>query len=80
MNDADGGVKCCMQDISFPKAGSGLKKEKVTLDGTQAYYYLHGRDTEEYDSATKRLQREEQYIVAYMDKLKKKYPQKTRIR
>lgn len=49
-----------------------LKKgQKVTLNGTQAYYYLHGRDTEEYDSATKRLQREEQYIVAYMDKLKK---------
>ena len=60
------------QDISFPKAGVNLKKgQKVTLNGTQAYYYLHGRDTEEYDSATKRLQREEQYIVAYMDKLKK---------
>ena len=73
MNDAVGGVEVTvLQDISFPKAGVDLKKgEKVTLDGTQAYYNLHGRDTEEYDSATKRLQREEQYIVAYMDKLKK---------
>ena len=73
MNDAVGGVEVTvLQDISFPKAGVDLKKgKKVTLDGTQAYYYLHGRDTEEYDSATKRLQREEQYIVAYMDKLKK---------
>lgn len=77
MNDAVGGVEVTVQqDISFPKAGVNLKKgQKVTLNGTQAYYYLHGRDTEEYDSATKRLQREEQYIVAYMDKLKK-YPQK----
>lgn len=81
MNDAVGGVEVTVQqDISFPKAGVNLKKgQKVTLNGTQAYYYLHGRDTEEYDSATKRLQREEQYIVAYMDKLKK-YPQKTWIR
>lgn len=73
MNDAVGGVEVTvLQDISFPKAGVDLKKgKKVTLDGTQAYYYLHGRDTEAYDSATKRLQREEQYIVAYMDKLKK---------
>ena len=73
MNDAVGGVEVTvLQDISFPKAGVDLKKgKKVTLDGMQAYYYLHGRDTEEYDSATKRLQREEQYIVAYMDKLKK---------
>ena len=73
MNDAVGGVEVTvLQDISFPKAVVDLKKgKKVTLDGTQAYYYLHGRDTEEYDSATKRLQREEQYIVAYMDKLKK---------
>ena len=73
MNDAVGGVEVTVQqDISFPKAGVDLKKgKKVTLDGTQAYYYLHGRDTEEYDSATKRLQREEQYIVAYMNKLKK---------
>ena len=73
MNDAVGGVEVTvLQDISFPKAGVDLKKgKKVTLDGTQAYYYLHGRGTEEYDSATKRLQREEQYIVAYMDKLKK---------
>ena len=73
MNDAVGGVEVTVQqDISFPKAGVNLKKgQKVTLNGTQAYYYLHGRDTEEYDSATKRLQREEQYIVAYMDKIKK---------
>ena len=41
MNDAVGGVEVTvLQDISFPKAGVDLKKgEKVTLDGTQAYYY-----------------------------------------
>jgi polyisoprenyl-teichoic acid--peptidoglycan teichoic acid transferase len=43
MNDAVGGVEVTvLQDISFPKAGVDLKKgKKVTLDGTQAYYYLH---------------------------------------
>ena len=48
MNDAVGGVEVTVQqDISFPKAGVNLKKgQKVTLNGTQAYYYLHGRDTE----------------------------------
>lgn len=72
MNDAVGGVEVTvLQNLSFPDAGIKLKKgKKITLDGTQAYYYLHGRDTVEYDSATKRLQREEQYIVAYMQKLK----------
>ena len=67
MNDAVGGVEVTVQqDISFPKAGVNLKKgQKVTLNGTQAYYYLHGRDTEEYDSATKRLQRRTVYCCLY---------------
>lgn len=73
MNDAVGGVEVTvLQKISVPDEGVDLKKgQKVTLNGTEAYYYLHGRDTKKYDSATKRLRREEQYIVAYMDKLKK---------
>lgn len=72
MNDAVGGVTVtALQDLSFPDAGVSFQKgEDVTLDGTQAYYYLHGRDTKQYDSATDRLRREEQYILAYMDKLK----------
>ena len=73
MNDAVGGVELTvMQDMSIPEKGVKLKKgETVTLDGTEAYYYLRGRDTREFGSATKRLRREEQYIIAYMEKLKK---------
>jgi anionic cell wall polymer biosynthesis LytR-Cps2A-Psr (LCP) family protein len=72
MNDAIGGVTLTVQDdVSFPDSGVELREgETVQLDGTEAYYYLHGRDTNVYDSATQRLRREEQYIMAYMDKLK----------
>jgi anionic cell wall polymer biosynthesis LytR-Cps2A-Psr (LCP) family protein len=72
MNDAVGGVPLTvLEDVSFPDAGVDLEKgETVTLDGTQAYYYLHGRDTTEYNSATSRLRRQEQYIVAFMDRLR----------
>jgi anionic cell wall polymer biosynthesis LytR-Cps2A-Psr (LCP) family protein len=71
MNEAVGGVTLTVQeDVSFPESGVELREgETVTLNGTEAYYYLHGRDTNEFDSATGRLRREEQYIMAYMDKL-----------
>lgn len=72
MNDAIGGVEVTvLQDLSFPEADITLKEgETVVLSGEEAYYYLHGRDVAEYDSATDRLRREEQYMIAYMDKLK----------
>lgn len=73
MNDAVGGVELTvLHNVSSQDAGVRLQKgDTVTLNGTEAYYYLHGRDTKEFDSATKRLRREEQYIIAYMEKLKK---------
>ena len=72
MNDAVGGVKVkVLQNISYPDHNVKLHKgDKVTLNGQEAYYYLRGRDVEKYDSASDRLRREEQYIVAYMDRLK----------
>lgn len=72
MNDEIGGVELkVLQDIDFPEQKVSLKKDDiVTLNGTEAYYYLRGRDIEEFDSATDRLRREEQYILAYMKKLK----------
>lgn len=72
MNDSIGGVKLeILYDISFPDKGVDLKKGEVrTLRGTEAYYYLRGRDITQFNSATERLRREEQYIVGYMDKLK----------
>lgn len=73
MNDAIGGVELtALQSISVPDQGIHINKgETVTLSGQEAYYYLRGRDTKKFGSATKRLRREEQYIIAYMDKLKR---------
>lgn len=72
MNDEIGGVELkVLQDIDFPKQKVSLKKNAVvTLGGKEAYYYLRGRDVDEFNSATDRLRREEQYILAYMKKLK----------
>ena len=66
MNDAVGGVEVTVLD----DVGNLKKGEKVTLNGKEAYTYLRGRDTSKFDSATNRLRRQEQYITAYMDKLK----------
>ena len=66
MNDAVGGVEVTVLD----DVGNLKKGETVTLNGKEAYTYLRGRDTGEFDSATNRLRRQEQYITAYMDKLK----------
>ena len=72
LNDNIGGVEVeVLQDLNYPKRGVHLEAgETVTLNGQEAYCYLRGRDVNDYDSATDRLRREEQYIVAYMNKLK----------
>ena len=72
MNDAVGGVEVTvLQDVIYPNKGVDLREgETVNLGGEEAYCYLRGRDVTEYDSASDRLRREEQYIVNYMAKLK----------
>ncbi len=72
MNDAIGGTTVTvLHDLSYPDKGVDLHEgEVVTLNGTEAYYYLRGRDTEEFDSATYRLRRQEQFITSFTAKLK----------
>lgn len=72
VNDAVGGVEVTVaEDIANISAGVNLKAgERVTLQGMEAYYYLRTRDIDEFDSATNRLRRQEQYIVGLMSKLK----------
>ncbi len=72
LNDAVGGVTVeVLQDLYYPDQGVDLKEgETVTLSGAEAYAYLRGRDTNDYDSATDRLRREEQYIINYMNQLR----------
>lgn len=71
MNDAVGGVEVTvLQNVANEDYNVDLHKgEDVTLSGDEAYCYLRTRDIDEYDSATDRLRRQEQYIVAYFDKL-----------
>lgn len=71
MNDSIGGVEVTvLQDLANKSKGVALKKgETKTLTGDEAYVYLRSRDINEFDSATDRLKRQEQYITAYMKKL-----------
>ena len=68
VNDAVGGVEVeVLQDLHYPEKGVDLREgEVVRLNGQEAYCYLRGRDVNEYDSATLRLRREEQYIINFM--------------
>jgi LCP family protein required for cell wall assembly len=72
LNDSIGGVRVkVLQDLSYPESGVELQEgEVVTLNGSEAYAYLRGRDINDFDSATDRLRREEQYIINYMNQLK----------
>lgn len=72
MNDAVGGVEVTiLEDIRDSSQGVNLSAgETRTLTGVEAYCYLRGRDVTEFNSASDRLRREEQYIVNYMKKLK----------
>ena len=71
VNDAVGGVEVeVLQDLNYPEKGVDLREgEVVRLNGQEAYCYLRGRDVNEYDSATLRLRREEQYIINFMKQL-----------
>ena len=72
MNDAIGGVEVeVLDDINYASQGVTLKKgETKKLTGTEAYYYLRGRELDEFDSATNRLRRQEQYIGAFSEQMK----------
>jgi LCP family protein required for cell wall assembly len=72
LNDAIGGVRVkVLQDLSYPENGVELTEGAVvTLSGKEAYAYLRGRDTNDFDSATDRLRREEQYVINYMNQLR----------
>lgn len=64
MNDAAGGVSVTvLEDLEDVSAGVSLTQgEYRTLTGKEAGVYLRSRDLEQFDSATKRLRRQEQYL------------------
>lgn len=70
LNDAVGGITVeVLEDVD--SYGHKLKKgETVTLKGTQSLAYVRSRDVNEFDSATRRLERQQQYIISLMSKVK----------
>lgn len=72
LNDAVGGVTVeVLEDLENEKLGVSLKKgETVTLEGDEAYIYLRSRDTNEFDSASKRLERQQQYLIAFLSQVR----------
>jgi LCP family protein required for cell wall assembly len=69
LNDALGGVTVEVLE-TLSGYGVSLKKgDTVTLKGEAAELYLRGRDTKEFDSATLRLERQQQYLMALAIKL-----------
>ena len=74
MNDSVGGVTVeVLDDLTSPSRNVSLHKgETVTLNGEEAYVYLRSRDINEFDSATERLNRQMQYIQAFVKQAKSK--------
>lgn len=74
MNDSVGGVTVeVLDDLNSPSRNVSLHKgETVTLNGDEAYVYLRSRDINEFDSATERLNRQMQYIQAFVKQAKSK--------
>ena len=68
VNDAIGGVE--ITPIESVKRGDVVikKGETVNLTGEQAYAYLRTRDVDKFASANDRLDRQEQYILAFIRK------------
>ena len=68
INDAVGGVQVeVLDDLNYPSRGVNLTAGDIrTLNGDEAYVYIRGRDVDEFDSASARLRRQEQYIASFM--------------
>lgn len=72
LNDAVGGVTVeVMDDLENKSMGVSLKKgETVTLNGKEAYVYIRSRDVNEFDSASRRLERQNQYLFQLFRSIK----------
>ncbi len=68
INDSVGGVTVTvLEDIQIPEAGVHMRKgETVHLQGMNAFWYLKHRDITKEASAAGRLQRQKQYVQAFV--------------
>ena len=76
LNAAVGGVSLkVLEDIDYEYYGFRVKLDKdqeVKLNGDQAYVYISKRDYKEFDSASGRVERQKQYIDAFIPLAKQK--------
>ena len=81
LNDAVGGVRLkVLEDINDTTHNINLKAgEDVQLAGNEAYSYLRNRDITEFDSASKRLERQMQYIGSFIAQAKQAAAQDTSV-
>ena len=72
LNDALGGVEVEVMDTlkDSSKGVSLTQGETKTLSGKEAYVYIRSRDVDEFNSATRRLERQKQYVEAMINKVK----------
>ena len=70
LNDAVGGITVeVLDDIVYPEYDMDLHQgETVTLKGDKAYWYLRLRNEDQFDSNSLRLERQKQYITAFVNK------------
>lgn len=67
LNDAVGGIALeSLDDIIYPEYDMNLRQgQLVTLKGEKAYWYIRLRQEDEFDSNSRRLERQKQYLTAF---------------
>ena len=67
LNDAVGGITLeSLDDIVYPEYDMNLHRgQLVTLKGEKAYWYIRLRQEDEFDSNSRRLERQKQYLTAF---------------
>ncbi len=72
LNDAIGGVEVQVMDslIDASKGVNLTAGETKTLNGKEAYVYIRSRDVDVFNSASRRLDRQKQYVEAMINKVK----------
>lgn len=70
LNDAVGGVDVAVLESLPSTSGLLVEGETVHLEGEDSYVYVKVRDTNVEGSAQRRLQRQKQYLIAYIQQAK----------
>lgn len=73
VNDAVGGIDVTVLEDLTQWDGTLVKGQTVHLEGKSAFYYLRCRDTKAFGSAERRLERQKQYIGAFIMKAKQQF-------